>query len=303
MSELPVPELPVWMGDVDPSRIGFPLPVDKSRYAKEVGLVYKETGRGPPHLDAYRPRDAEHAPLVVMIHGGSWHQGGRYEMGLTRWAGYLASAGLAVVSVDYRLAPETRYPDSFQDVVDAVDWCVEEAAALGADPERIGLWGDSAGGHLALLLATSQTRDDFPGPRLRAGAERLRAVVAWYPPTDLVRLHELASRGEGGSGMVRGFIGADPEAAPGRWREASPLEQAHAGAPPALILQGTRDLLVPHAHTARYAERLAELGAPHEFHLVEGGVHGFERVGPGDEARALIERARSFLRERLGAAG
>ncbi len=302
MSENPsaAEELPVWMGDVDPSQVGFPFPVDKRRYRKRVGLVYKETERGPLHLDAYRPHDAERPPLVVMIHGGSWHRGGRYEMGLTRWAGYLASAGLAVVSIDYRLAPETTYPDSFQDVVDAVDWCVEQAEALGADTERIGLWGDSAGGHLALLLASSQTRTDFPGPRLCAGAERLRAVVAWYPPTDLRDLHDLAARGVAGSGMVSGFLGADPEQDPARWREASPLEQAHADAPPALLLQGTRDVLVPHWHTERYAERLAELGARHELHVVEGGVHGFERVGPGEEAKALIERSREFLRVHLG---
>jgi acetyl esterase/lipase len=295
-------ELPAWMGDVDPGRIGFPFLVDKRRYTKRVGLVYKETGRGALELDAYCPRDVERPPLVVMIHGGSWHRGGRYEMGLTRWAGYLASAGLAVVSIDYRLAPETTYPDSFQDVVDAVDWCVEQAAELGADAERIGLWGDSAGGHLALLLASSQTRPDFSGPRLRSGAERLRAVVAWYPPTDLRDLHDLASRGVAGSGMVRGFLGSDPDEDPARWREASPLEQAHANAPPALLLQGTRDILVPHWHTERYAERLAELGASHELHIVDGGVHGFERVGPGDEAKALIERSRGFLRAQLDVA-
>ena len=77
-------------GDVDPSEIGFPLPVDKSRYTKRIEIVYKETPQGPLHLDAYRPvlADGDRVPLVVMIHGGGWHQGGRFEMGLTRWAGW-----------------------------------------------------------------------------------------------------------------------------------------------------------------------------------------------------------------------
>ena len=298
MSEaLPLPD---WMGDVDPSQIGFPLPVDKSRYSKQVGIVYKETDRGPLHLDAYRPAEDGAAPLVLMIHGGAWHRGGRYEMGLTRWAGYLASAGLAVASVDYRLAPETNYPESFADVVDALDWCIDHADSLGADPERVGIWGDSAGGHLALLLASSQTRPDFAGPRLRASAERLRATVAWYPPTDLRDLHRLATRATSEAfSMVHGFLGVAPDEDPARWLEACPMQQAHGGAPPALLLQGTRDLLVPHFHTEAYAKRLAELGAPHELHVVENAPHGFDRVGPGPEALALIERSRSFLLDHL----
>src|SRR5215468_8813480 len=112
-------ETPFWMGDVDPSRIGFPLAVDRSAYRKETGIAYKETSSGALLLDAYRPTAAGRHPLVVMIHGGAWARGGRFDMGLTKWAGYLAAAGLAVVSIDYRLAPETTYPDSFQDCLDA----------------------------------------------------------------------------------------------------------------------------------------------------------------------------------------
>ena len=156
------------------------------------------------------PADEHRHPLVVMIHGGGWARGGRFEMGLTRWAGYLASAGLAVVSIDYRLAPQTTYPDSFQDCLDAVDWAVAHADQLGADPQRIGLWGDSAGGHLVLLLATSQTNPSYGGPRMRTDAARLRAVAALYPPTDLLAL-DRAERRSGIGRIVRGFIGAEPE--------------------------------------------------------------------------------------------
>lgn len=308
-SEVPgSPELPGWMGDVDPSQIGFPFAPDRTRYEKRIAIPYKETDRGPLHLDAYRPQSVERPPLVVMIHGGGWQRGGRFEMGLTRWAGWLASAGLAVVSIDYRLAPATRYPDSFGDCLDALDWCVANQDELGVDASRIALWGDSAGGHLALLVATSQSRSQtptraaFPGPRLRLAAGALRAVVAWYPPTDLEALHRAESRaGAGAAGTVRAFVGVDPEADPARWRETSPIHQLHAGAPPTLVLQGTRDLLVPHAQAESYAARARELGAPCELHLVAGAVHGFERVAPGAEARAKIERCRDFLLEQLGA--
>ena len=294
-------EVPEWMGDIDPSQIGFPFKPDKSRYTKRIEIPYKETPLGPLYLDAYRPRDAEVSPLVVMIHGGGWRQGGRFEMGISRWAGYLASHGLAVASIDYRLAPGTSYPDSFQDCIDAIDWCVEHAGELGADASRVGLWGDSAGGHLVLLVAASQTRPDFAGPRLRCGGERLAGVVAWYPPTDMLRLHNAEGRRAMlGANTVRDFVGVAPEQDPQRWRDASPLEQAHAAMPPALILHGTRDLLVSHHHTVDFGKRLEELGVPHELHIVENAVHGFERVAPDDRAKHLIERTRDYLREKLG---
>lgn len=305
MTEAAVDEaLPAWMGGADPSQIGFPFDVDRSRYVKETGLPYKQTADGELLLDVYRPTDADGpSPLIVMIHGGGWRGGGRFQMGLARWAGYLASAGAAVVSIDYRLAPATSYPDSFQDCVDAVDWAVERAPGFGADASRIGLWGDSAGGHLALLLGTSQTRSDYAGPRLRAGADRIKAVVAWYPPTDLLALHAAERKAHAGPTMTGNFVGADPEVDPERWRLASPIEQVHRAAPPTLILQGTRDLLVPHEQATAYAQRAQRHGAAHELHIVEGGVHGFDRVAPGEDARRLIERSRAFLLDLLAGTG
>jgi acetyl esterase/lipase len=286
------------MGNVDPSQLGFPFALDRSQYSKETGVVYKETPLGALHLDVYRPTAAEKPPLCVMIHGGGWRQGGRFEMGLSKWAGYLASAGLVVASIDYRLAPTTSFPDSFQDCLDAVDWTVAHAGELGADPDRIGLWGDSAGGHLVLLLATSQTHPDYPGPRMKTPGEQLRAVVAWYPPTDMLEMHHRESNALG-AGTVQAFVGADPAQDPERWRQTSPIEHVHGSLPPTLILQGTRDVLVPHSQATTYAERLEGAGAPHELHIVEGAVHGFDRVAPGDRAKELIERSRSFLREKL----
>lgn len=286
--------LPDWMGGIDPAQIGFPLPVDRGAYQKEPSIAYKQTASGPLLLDAYRPVAGATHPLVVMIHGGGWAHGGRFEMGLTKWAGYLASAGLAVVSIDYRLAPATTYPDSFQDCLDAIDWCVDHAAALGADPDRVGLWGDSAGGHLALLIATAQTHPAFAGPRLRHGADRLRAAVALYPPTDLLWLHDAERRGAN-AGVVRNFVGVDPAEDPARWREASPIEHVHSAVPPIFVLHGTRDLLVPHRQAMELAARLSDVGAPHRLEIVEDGLHGFDRIAPTARAIALIGAVRDFL--------
>ena len=143
--------------------------------------------------------------------------------------------------------------------------------------------------------------DHFAGPRLRAGGHRLRAVVALYPPTDLLALDHVEQRGRAGTRTVRGFVGVEPGADPDRWREASPIEHVHPALPPILLLQGTRDYLVPHAQATSFAARLAAVGAPHRLEIVEGAVHGFDRVGPDDRARELIADARAFLRRELGA--
>ncbi|GIW41396.1 MAG: hypothetical protein KatS3mg076_1973 [Candidatus Binatia bacterium] len=294
-------ELPDWMDGVDPSQIGFPFELDRSLYRKRTGIVYKKTESGPLELDAYWPAEGGPFPVVVMIHGGGWATGGRFQMGLTKWAGYLASGGLVVFSIDYRLAPRARYPEPFVDCLDAMDWTVEHASEFQGDPERLGLWGDSAGGHLALLVALTQTRPDFEGPRMRSESWRLRAVAALYPPTDLLRLHRSEERARRETTVVRNFLGVDPENAPELWREASPIEQIHPAAPPILVLQGTRDLLVPHRHTEEFVARLRSAGVPCEFHLLEGGLHGFDRVAAGPEAQRLVERTRDFLLEKLTA--
>ncbi|MFP8874285.1 MAG: alpha/beta hydrolase, partial [Myxococcota bacterium] len=221
---------------------------------------------------------------------------------LTRWAGYLASAGLCVVSIDYRLAPQTCYPDSFQDCLDAIDYVADHAAEFHLNADRLGLWGDSAGGHLVLLAATSQTRPEICGPRLRCGGDCLRGVVAWYPPTDLIALHEVERRAHDGPSMVSSFAGVEPSQDMARWEAISPIRQLHPATPPSLILQGTGDVLVPKDQATRYAARAEEVGAVVELHLVEGAPHGLDRVAPGAEARGLIERSRSFLLEQLAQA-
>jgi acetyl esterase/lipase len=293
------PATPQWMGGIDPARIGFPLSVARDAYVKTPGIAYKTTPHGPLLLDAYRPASPGTFPLVMMIHGGGWARGGRFEMGLTKWAAYLAAGGLSVVSIDYRLAPTTTFPASFEDCLDALDWAIDHADTLAADASRIGLWGDSAGGHLVLLLATSQTAPRYEGPHMRHGADRLRAVAALYPPTDLAGLDALEQRGAFGTRTVRSFVGVERDVDPARWHAASPIEHVHAGLPPILLLQGTRDLLVPHAQATSFAERLQSVGAPHRLEMVEGGLHGFDRLAPDARGLGLIADTRAFLQTHL----
>lgn len=129
-------------------------------------------GYRPLELDLYRPPAADPLPVVIYLHGGGWRQGTRAAAspGFRDWnpgvLTRLAAAGFAVVSADYRLSGEARFPAQLEDVYRAVDWVATAGKAHGADPSRVLLWGDSAGGHLAALAATS-------GPRVRGAYLRL----------------------------------------------------------------------------------------------------------------------------------
>ncbi len=142
------------------------------------GLVYGEVlGYRPLELDLYLPQAGGPVPVVVHVHGGGWRRGSRREPLPVLGAGFydtLAAEGFAVAAIDYRLSGEARFPAQLEDVRTAISWVRDHAASYGLDADREFLWGDSAGGHLALLAALT-------------GA-KVRGVVAWFPVTDLAGL-------------------------------------------------------------------------------------------------------------------
>jgi acetyl esterase/lipase len=186
-------------------------------------------------------------PLVLIIHGGSWRNGDRTQ--LPSMAKRLAAAGYVVAAIDYRLAPTHRFPAAHDDVRAAVDYLREHASELGIDPERVVLYGRSAGGHLALLAA------------YRWHAPFVRGVVALYPPTDLAYswAHPTNPRVLDTHGTLRAFLGGAPSESDElavRYREASPYAWATAESPPTLLVHGGRDELVRPVHSERLAQRL-----------------------------------------------
>ena len=142
----------------------------------ELGIVYASPDGVPLKLDAYLPGSPGPHPGVILIHGGAFRTGGR------GWETYLATAlvdaGFAAFSVDYRLAPEFPFPAAVDDVLAAVAWVRAHAAEYGVDSREIGAIGESAGGHLAAMLAVLG-RDP-----LDTGS-RIAAAVSWSGPMDL----------------------------------------------------------------------------------------------------------------------
>jgi acetyl esterase/lipase len=230
-------------------------------------LVYARPGGEPLRADVHRPPEPGPHPGVLLVHGGAWHGGRREEM--HRIAMRLARRGYVAVSVDYRLAAAALYPAPLDDLQAALGWMRAEATTLALDPQRIAVWGYSAGAHLAALLALGRPET------------RLRAVVAGGLPADLAGFDNL---------VVRRFLGVARDEDPALWEEASPVRWVRPGAPPFFLYHGRRDRLVPPDQTRQMAEALAAAGVPHEVFARPGG-----HIDTFLDDDALTVRALAFL--------
>ncbi|ACL38448.1 Alpha/beta hydrolase fold-3 domain protein [Pseudarthrobacter chlorophenolicus A6] len=247
-------------------------------------------GGAPLLLDLYLPvadparRTGAPHPAVVHFHGGGWRTGERSSLGPTV-DGFglspieqLVDAGFVVASADYRLTDTVTFPAQLHDAKAAVRWLRTHAAAYNVDPGRIYAWGDSAGGHLASLVGLTGGSAAFTDDGGTDPADSVAAVVAWYPPTDLVRMGAQArpdavARADDPGSREALLIGAQPADAPDKARAASPLAYVHAGAPPFLLIHGTADRFVPAAQSAGLAGALEDAGAAVELLLLDGADH------------------------------
>ncbi len=252
-------------------------------------VVYGEVpGYRPLELDLYLPEAAGPVPVIVHVHGGGWRRGSRRHPLPVLGADFydrLAAQGFAVAAIDYRLSGEARFPAPLDDVRAAVGWVGDHGASYGLDAGRVFGWGDSAGGHLALLAALT-------------GA-KVHGVVAWFPVTDLVGLpSDIAAAGgvpdPGPDSREALLLGAPAAAVLNLAREASPLSHASAAAPPVLLMHGADDDLVPPAQSVRLAGALRTAGAAVELELVPGATHFWKGAS---DVPGIVRRSVEFLRK------
>jgi len=297
-------------------------------------LVYGSAGGKPLLADLYLPRGTGRLlPAIVWLHGGGWRFGDR-KLGpdLTR---YFAQRGFAMVSIDYRLSDEAKFPAAVEDVKTAVRWLRAEAVHYGLDAERIGLWGSSSGGHLAALAALSG-RGVFEGKSAEhcEFASDVQAVVDGYGPTDFLLMDEqrvsdgihsddaesvqlpadLRSADEGS--FESRFLGRAITTCPELVQQANPITYARPGAPPFLILHGLSDAAVPAQQSELLYDALAAHNNDVTLCLISGLGHGFLNRnhlddGPGrhtevrgrrrgEEGQGIFARIEEFFRGSLG---
>jgi acetyl esterase/lipase len=237
---------------------------------------------------------AQGRPAVIVVHGGGWRSGERSDF--PSWDAWLADEGYVVFDIDYRLSPPPSWHDAPSDVACAVGWVKENAPRYGVDPERVALMGRSAGGHLALLTAYEEGRAAAtPGCVARDVRDTgVAAVVAFYPPTELVRLSSMGYLG----GMDR-FLGGSPGTVPERYRHLSPVSRVDPGDPPTFLAYGGADRIVPPGQSQLLGERLREAGVPHRLVELPWANHTFDFLWGGWGSQITRYSLKAFLESNL----
>jgi acetyl esterase/lipase len=245
-------------------------------------------------MDLYYPaRISGPLPVAVYIHGGGWITGDKEKADHNLEGKAVLAQDYLLVALDYRLAPKYRFPAMIEDVKCAIRSLRAHAAQYGLDAERIGVWGVSAGGHLAALLGTADEIAGYDVGQYLEQSSRVQAVVDFYGPVDL-RLPLTGDANE----LVHDAFGTDDPQAP-ILVLGSPVTWVSADDPPFLILHGDSDSLVPLRQSQELFERLVAAGVPAELVVVTNGGHGFGGVDLQPSRAALVQRVVEFFDQYL----
>ncbi|MGH8045788.1 MAG: alpha/beta hydrolase fold domain-containing protein [Chthoniobacterales bacterium] len=235
-------------------------------------FIYAKIPGEDLQLDIYYPRAAPPPggyPLIIWIHGGGWILGSKRQDVFVR---HFPRYGYAVASLEYRLAEGAPFPAQIRDVRVATDWLLKNAHQLELDASQFVVAGQSAGGHLALLLAFTQG-EPHPGWGPAPPRGSLKAVCAMYPPTDLLRLVPPSARDNPIHPVAILLGGRVAQHMPLAW-EASPDRYVSKGDPPTLLFHGSEDPIVPIAQSYLMDARLKASGVPVRMLVTEKG-HAF----------------------------
>ncbi len=235
-------------------------------------LQYVEGGHERNRLDLYLPEKPKgRLPVVVWIHGGAWMAGSKDDCPAVPFV----TEGCAVASVNYRLSQHAVFPAQIEDCKAAIRWLRANATKYRLDPEHIGVWGASAGGHLVALLGTTAGVKDLEGHGGNLDqSSRVQCVLDWFGPTDLTTM---GKEGDPAGSPVALLIGGPAQENLEKARRASPLTYVNKNAAPFLIMHGDKDNLVPLRQSQRLAEELKKAGVEVTLKVVKGNGHG----GPG----------------------
>ena len=263
------------------SRASSPLPVLPPGVRFEPDVAFLGDGR-TEKADLYLPAElpkGQRAPAVVIIHGGGWSGGDKRAAREINIGTNLALNGYVGLSINYVLSTGGKgtWPQNLHDCKTAVRWLRKHADRLQINPDRIGVIGGSAGGHLAALLAVTGLDDglDPAGPYGEFSC-RVQCAVDLYGPADLL---------ERGDTKMLGKTRAE---APELYRAASPTTYADESAPPILILHGTADRTVDLKQSELLAAALKRAGARHEFVIIAGAPHTFHLQPKQRDLRPLV---------------
>lgn len=240
-------------------------------------LEYASPNGEPLLLDLRVPDGPGPHPVIVYLHSGAWITGDRFGGPAVRQA----SRGYAVASIDYRLAPQHVWPAQVEDTKAAVRWLRAHAERFRLDANRIGLFGTSAGGHIAAVAGTSGGVASLEGMELGNAqfSSRVKAVVDLYGPTDLLKIEEdklpcIPLDGNAPYMPPSLLMGCAIQQCQEWTRTASPMTYVTGDDPSFLIMHGMLDCLVPYTQSVSLHQKLEQTGVDSRLILIPNGDHG-----------------------------
>ena len=239
-------------------------------------IVYSQSGM---KLDIYKPVETiTSLPVIVFIHGGAWRVGDKESVSFGLPYNEMVEQGYVFVSINYRLSDEATFPAQIHDCKAAIRWIRAHAKEYNIDPERVGVWGPSAGGHLAALLGTSDGIRDLEGdggnPQYSSSVQ---AVCDFYGPTDLIRMSELKGELDKESPeslMIGGPLLENAD----KVNRANPITYITGNSPPFLIVHGEKDAVVPPDQSQILYDALLKTNIEAELQIIPEAIHGFNGI-------------------------
>jgi acetyl esterase/lipase len=250
----------------------------------ETGIEYTNPDNQHLQLNIARPKTGGPFPAVICIHGGGFRAGSRE--GYNAQCIRLAQRGYVALTMSYRLAPKYPFPAAIHDTKAAVRWARANAAKYGIDPDRIGVTGGSAGGHLAQFLAVTSDVREFEGEGGNPGvSSKVACVVNVYGPSDFTKSY---GKSVDAAEVLPMFLGGNLETARLKHIQASPLSWVTPNAAPTLCIHGTDDKYVAHEQAVWMVDRLKAVGVDAELLTLPGAGHGFKGKDAETAEAALI---------------
>jgi len=231
--------------------------------------------------DIYQPTSQGPHPVIVQIYGGAWQRGRPGNDAV--FAARIASRGYVVFAIDYRHAPEWKWPAQLEDVQAALAWVRGHAAEYGGDASKLALFGRSAGAQLAVVAGLQD-----PG---------VSAIISFYGPVNLTNGWRYPPRPDpiGSRAVLEAFLGGTPDQMPERYQQASPITYVSANAPRTLLIYGTRDHIVQPQYGRNLHAALTAAGAKSELVEIPWGDHAFDALPAGLSGQVALFYTERFL--------
>jgi acetyl esterase/lipase len=252
----------------------------------QADITYSDIANGfsRSHLkmDLIKPLSRVPTQVIVFVSGNGWRSIDRQAL-IPQLAPF-AKAGYLVATIDYRIIGETTFPEPLKDVKAAVRFLRANAAKYNLDPDRIGIWGNSAGGQLSAMAAVTAGRAEFENDKWAGHSSAVQAAVVWYTPTDLSNLPNDPRYVESAHIGLDVRDPANAEAV----KKANPVSYVSASSPPFLLVHGTEDKVVQMHHSEKLHDALEAAKVPATLIKVEGAGHSFGQVSSTPEVMSAM---------------